>query len=58
MTRTQQPTDGGYRLTLNMRPAEYEMLTKLAEAQDRTRSWIAQRAIREMYERHFKEENA
>lgn len=58
MARIQQPTDGGYRLTLNMRPEEYKMLTRLAEQQDRTRSWIAQRAVKEMFERHFKEENA
>ncbi len=53
MSRNEQTAaDGGYRLTLNLKPAEYDMLVEMAKDQDRSRSWIAQRAIREMYERH------
>ena len=53
MSRNEQNTsDGGYRLTLNLKPADYDMLVELAKDQDRSRSWIAQKAIREMYERH------
>jgi hypothetical protein len=53
MSRNEQSsTDGGYRLTLNIKPDEFKMLADMAKDLDRSRSWIAQRAIKEMFERH------
>lgn len=55
MSRNEQTTtDGGYRLTLNIKPDEYEMLVAMAKDLDRSRSWVAQRAIRDMYRNHSK----
>lgn len=58
MSRTQTPVENGIRLTLNLKPEEYEMLNRMAEKEERTRSWIARAAIREMYAHHFSETNA
>lgn len=55
MKSKQQSTDGSYRLTLNIKPDEYQMLQDLSDDLERSMSWVAQRAIKEMHGRHRKE---
>lgn len=48
----QEEKNGSYRLTISLKKDDYEALRKIAYDLDRSLSWVTQKAVRELYERH------
>jgi hypothetical protein len=48
----QEEKNGSYRLTISLKKEDYDALRKMGYELDRSLSWVTQKAVRELYERH------
>ena len=48
----QEEKNGSYRLTISLKKDDYEALRKMAYDLDRSLSWVTQKAVRELHDRH------